>query len=139
MRLIHKLPFSPQETESYRQLVFDNITRGLRYILDAMDEFEIKVSEENLHHVEIIDNAKDIGDGEPFPIRYIEPLKALWTDPNVQRAYERGNEAALPEKYAVIFATPRPAINDRRASACLISSPILIGSSSRTINQRNKT
>ncbi|KAF7783414.1 hypothetical protein Agabi119p4_1438 [Agaricus bisporus var. burnettii] len=104
MRLIHKLPFSPQETESYRQLVFDNITRGLRYILDAMDEFEIKVSEENLHHVEIIDNAKDIGDGEPFPIRYIEPLKALWTDPNVQRAYERGNEAALPENLPYFFS-----------------------------------
>jgi guanine nucleotide-binding protein subunit alpha len=63
-----------------------------------MDEFEMKVSEENILNVEIVDGAMDIGDGEPFPRQYIEPLKALWTDPYVQRAYERGNEAALPEK-----------------------------------------
>lgn len=99
MRLIHKVPFSQQEIESFRQLVFDNVTRGLRYLLDAMDEFEIKVMHENAPFVEMVDNAKDIGDGEPFPTRYIEPLKVLWADPNVQRAYERGNEAALPEKY----------------------------------------
>ncbi|KAF5346257.1 hypothetical protein D9756_004418 [Leucocoprinus leucothites] len=104
MRLIHKVPFSQQEIESYRQLVFDNITRGLRYLLDAMDEFEIKVSEENIPHVEIVDSAKDIGDGEPFPQQFIEPLKALWTDSNVQRAYERGNEAALPENLPYFFA-----------------------------------
>jgi guanine nucleotide-binding protein subunit alpha len=101
MRLIHKVPFSSQEIEFYRQLVFDNVTRGIRYILDAMDEFEMKVSEENVHNVEIVDNAKDVGDGEPFPVQYIEPLKALWVDPNIQRAYERGNEAALPEKYVI--------------------------------------
>lgn len=104
MRLIHKVPFSPQEIESYRQLVFDNITRGLRYLLDAMDDFEIKVSEENIPNVDIVDNAKDIGDGEPFPTRLIEPLKALWADTHVQRAYERGNEAALPENLPYFFA-----------------------------------
>jgi len=101
MRLIHRMPFSQQETELYRQLVFDNITRGLRHLLDAMDEFEIKVSEENISNVEIVDSVKDIGDGEPFPLHYIEPLKSLWVDPNVQCAYKRGNEAALPEKYVL--------------------------------------
>ncbi|EEB96748.1 hypothetical protein MPER_04066, partial [Moniliophthora perniciosa FA553] len=29
---------------------------------------------------------------------FYEPLKSLWADPHVQRAWERGNEAALPEK-----------------------------------------
>ncbi|KXN88056.1 Guanine nucleotide-binding protein alpha-2 subunit [Leucoagaricus sp. SymC.cos] len=104
MRVIHKVPFSQQEIESYRQLVFDNITRGMRYLLDAMDEFEIKVSEENIPNIELVDNAKDIGDGEPFPPQYIAPLKALWADPNVQRAYERGNEAALPENLPYFFS-----------------------------------
>ncbi|KAL9715623.1 hypothetical protein Ac2012v2_000066 [Leucoagaricus gongylophorus] len=105
MRLIHKVPFSQQEIELYRQLVFDNITRGLRHLLDAMDEFEIKVSEENISNVEIVDSARDIGDGEPFPLHYIEPLKSLWVDSNVQRAYERGNEAALPENLPYFFSS----------------------------------
>lgn len=105
MRLIHRVPFSQQEIELYRQLTFDNITSGLRHLLDAMDEFEIKVSEENISNVEIVDSVKDIGDGEPFPLHYIEPLKSLWLDPNVQCAYKRGNEAALPEKCVLLSVT----------------------------------
>lgn len=99
MRLIHKLPFSPSEIEHYRQLVFDNLTRGLRYVLDAMEDMELQVAEENLGYLELIDGVRDAGDGEPFPREYYEPLKILWEDPNVQKAFERGNEAALPEKY----------------------------------------
>lgn len=98
MRLIHKVPFSAQEIEHYRQLVFDNLTRGLRYLLDAMEDMELMVSDENLPHLELIDGVRDIRDGEPFPVAYYVPLKSLWSDPNVQKAWSRGNEAALPEK-----------------------------------------
>ena len=102
MRLIHKVPFSPAEIEHYRQLVFDNITRGLRYLLDAMEDMELKVSEENEKHLELIDGVRDIKDGEPFPTTYYEPLRSLWADENVQKAWSRGNEAALPEKCVLI-------------------------------------
>ncbi|PFH45979.1 hypothetical protein AMATHDRAFT_157094 [Amanita thiersii Skay4041] len=103
MRVIHKVPFSPQEIESYRQITFDNVTRGLRYVLEAMDEMELKVSEDNIPHAEVIETSTDLRDGEPFPTNYYEPLKALWKDPNLQKALERGNEAALPEKYVLFF------------------------------------
>jgi guanine nucleotide-binding protein subunit alpha, other len=103
MRLIHKVPFSPQEIEQYRQLVFDNLTRGIKYVLDAMEDMELKVSEDNVQHLTLIEDARDIRDGEPFPMEYYEPLKALWADEGVRAAYERGNEAALPEKFVVVF------------------------------------
>lgn len=102
MRLIHKLPFSSQEIESYRQLVFENLTRGIKYLLDAMEDMDLKISEDNMEYLDLIDNATDLRDGEPFPMSYYEPLKSLWADPNVQKAWVRGNEAALPEKYVVI-------------------------------------
>ena len=98
MRLIHKLPFSSSEIEHYRQLVFDNLTRGLCYVLDAMQDMDLKVSGENLSYLDLIDGTRDLRDGEPFPLSYYQPLKLLWNDPNVQSAWERGNEAALPEK-----------------------------------------
>lgn len=98
MRLIHKVPFTPSEIEHYRQLVFDNLTRGMRYVLDAMEDMELKVQEENVPHIDLIDNARDIRDAEPFPMQYYDPLKSLWNDPSIQKACERGNEAALPEK-----------------------------------------
>ncbi len=99
MRLIHKLPFSPSEIEHYRQLVFENLTRGLRYVLDAMVEMELAVSPENMGFVNMIDDTPELHDGEPFPIEYEEALSKLWVDDNVKKALERGNEAALPEKY----------------------------------------
>jgi guanine nucleotide-binding protein subunit alpha len=104
MRLIHKIPFSPTEFEHYRQLIFDNLTRGLWYLLDAMEDMDLKVSEENLPHLDLLDGTRDIRDGEPFPISYYQPLKSLWKDPSVQKAWERGNEAALPENLAYFFS-----------------------------------
>lgn len=103
MRLIHKIPFAHHEIESYRQLIFENLTRGLKYVLDAMEEMELKVSEDNFSYMELIENAADIRDGEPYPKAYYEPLKSLWEDPGVQQTWERGNEAALPEKH-VLFS-----------------------------------
>lgn len=47
MRLIHKVPFTPQEVEFYRQLVFNNITQGLRTVLEAMQDLELEVEDEN--------------------------------------------------------------------------------------------
>jgi guanine nucleotide-binding protein subunit alpha len=89
MRLIHKVPFSNQEIETYRQLVFDNLTRGMKYLLDAMDDMDLKVSEDNVQYLDVIENARDIRDGEPFPMSYYDPLKSLWEDPSVQKAVTR--------------------------------------------------
>lgn len=98
MRLIHRVPFSSQEIESYRQLIFNNLTHGLKNVIDAMDDMELEVSPENRDLIPVIEDASDIKDGEPFPAEFHTILKRLWEDPNVQAAYARGNEAALPEK-----------------------------------------
>ncbi|PBK60560.1 guanine nucleotide binding protein, alpha subunit [Armillaria solidipes] len=104
MRLIHKIPFSPQEIESFRQFTFDNLTGGLKCILHAMEDMDLKVSEDNIEHTDVIDNARYLNDGEPFPLEYFEPLKALWQDPGIRRAWQRGNEAALPENLEYFFS-----------------------------------
>lgn len=96
------MPFTTTEIEEFRQLVFDNLTRGLRYVLDAMQDMGLSVEEEHLPYVELVDNARDIRDSEPFPLEFHSTLKSLWEDGNLQRAIERGNEAALPEKYATL-------------------------------------
>ncbi|KDQ49583.1 hypothetical protein JAAARDRAFT_42754 [Jaapia argillacea MUCL 33604] len=104
MRLIHKVPFSPLEIESYRQLVFNNLTHGLQSVLNAMADMELQVEEKNIEYAEMVENAVDLKDGEPFPIEFLEPLRKLWGDENVRRAYERGNEAALPENLIYFFS-----------------------------------
>lgn len=103
MRLIHKVPFLPQEIEYYRLLVFSNLITGMIYLLDAMEEMNLDVAEQNLHHIDSIRNAHDLEERQPFPSELHEPLSSLWSDENVQLAYHRGNEAALPEKCVLDF------------------------------------
>jgi guanine nucleotide-binding protein subunit alpha, other len=102
MRLIHSVPFSSQEVESYRQLVFNNITHGLKYLLDAMVDMNLEVEEQNAEYLQLVEDAQDLRDGQPFPIEYLEPLRKLWADTGVQKCWDRGNEAALPEKWVSI-------------------------------------
>ncbi|KAF8525263.1 heterotrimeric G protein alpha subunit 4 [Hysterangium stoloniferum] len=100
MRLIHKVPFTSQEVEFYRQLVFNNITYGLKVVLEALEDvFEIKLEDENWTYADMVQDAPDLRDGEPFPMEYMQPLQALWNDSSVKAAIARGNEAALPENF----------------------------------------
>ena len=92
------MPFTTAEIEEFRQLVFDNLTRGLRYVFDAMQDMQLSVDPENLPYVQLVDEARDLRDGEPFPLEYHGALRSLWEDANLQRTMQRGNEAALPEK-----------------------------------------
>ena len=98
MRVIHEISFSPSEVEHYRQVVFDNLTRGLRYVLDAMKDMKLSVQSQNLRYAEMVEQVLGIQEGDPYPSEYHEPLRHLWNDPHIQTALRRGNEAALPEK-----------------------------------------
>ncbi|KAI0699978.1 G-protein alpha subunit-domain-containing protein [Cytidiella melzeri] len=46
---------------------------------------------------------RDIRDGQPFPEEYLEPLRRLWEDPSMQKCWEQGNEAALPDNLSYFF------------------------------------
>lgn len=90
----------------------------MQALLESMEDMDLKVSEENQDYVEVIENAPDIRDGEPFPTSFYEPLKSLWTDQHVQQAWVRGNEAALPEKLVLALSSllqPRANIDVRRS------------------------
>ncbi|KAJ7447532.1 heterotrimeric G-protein alpha subunit, GPA2-like protein [Mycena galericulata] len=92
MRVIHRVPFTDAERESYRQLVWENVVRGLKYLLDAMGDMGLE----------------DLRDGEAFPMRYYGALDRLWGEEVVRQAWARGNEAAVPENLAYFLpALPR--------------------------------
>ncbi|KAF7313272.1 Heterotrimeric G-protein alpha subunit 4 [Mycena kentingensis (nom. inval.)] len=43
MRLIHRVPFSAQEKETFRQLVFDNLVTGLSLLLAALQHMDLQL------------------------------------------------------------------------------------------------
>lgn len=97
MRYIHQQPFTADEIEDYRQIVFTNIVGGMRSIIDTMDELSVAISPENRRFVAMVDSEPAINTGEVFPTKYLEALRGLWNDPQVQSVYARQHEFALQE------------------------------------------
>jgi guanine nucleotide-binding protein subunit alpha len=98
MRLIHRVPFTPEEIEFYRALVFSNLTYGMKCVLDAMDDLDLAHAPEHADDAVLVEEAPDIKDGQPYPEHYQAALARLWADPAIQTTIARGNEFALPEK-----------------------------------------
>ncbi|KAJ7462946.1 heterotrimeric G-protein alpha subunit, GPA2-like protein [Mycena latifolia] len=101
MRLIHRMPFSGRELRSYRQLVFDNLMHGLKYLLDALPDMDLKLPWPD---VELIESAPNLYDREPFPLEYLGPLQRLWDEEVVGIAWARRNEIALQENLHYFFS-----------------------------------
>lgn len=97
MRLIHNRPFSADEIEDYRKICFSNLITGLRAIVDQLDELGVAVLAQNRKYIALVDNEAPINTGEAFPPRYLEAVKALWTDPAVVDVYKRSHQFALQE------------------------------------------
>ena len=139
MRLLHKVPYSQAEIESYRQLVFKNLIQGMNALLEALDLMDFTVSSTNIPYIEMIRDAGNVCDGEPFPYTLYEALRSLWKDPSVKAVWKRQNEAALPEKF-VMFQSIPPYLSQLTASTlvCLISFPRLIVYSCPTTSRQNR-
>ncbi|KAF8177581.1 heterotrimeric G protein alpha subunit 4 [Mycena galopus ATCC 62051] len=143
MRLIHRVSYPPQETESFRKLVFANLTQGLKYLLDALPDMMLELpaaytnvdpetgwvrgwgpgeggavlrikrgegakvgirGEEIATDVELVTHAKELCDGEAFPMCYYGPLSRLWNEEVVRMAWNRGSEVALPDNLDYFFS-----------------------------------
>ncbi|CAE6443971.1 unnamed protein product, partial [Rhizoctonia solani] len=103
MRIVHNDQFTPQEIESYRQLVLNNIIRGAVRLVDALPEMQLQLSPENERFAQTLRDIKDLQDGEVYPEELLQPLQGFWEDAGVQEGWSRGNEVALPENLQYFF------------------------------------
>lgn len=67
----------------------------MRSIIDTMDDLGIAVSVANRKHIQLVDNEIPINTGEKFPVKYLEALRALWSDVGVREVYSKAHEYAL--------------------------------------------
>ncbi|KAJ7473105.1 guanine nucleotide binding protein, alpha subunit [Mycena galericulata] len=108
MRLFHGMSFSAREIDSYRQLIFDNLMRGVKYLLDDLLDMGLELPPAYTHtDVRLIGSAPDLRDGEPFPREYLGPLQRLWKEEVVRVAWERRDEMAVPENLPYFFSDLR--------------------------------
>lgn len=104
MRLIHNKSFSPDEVEDYRKIVFTNLVNGMRMVIDLMDELNMAVAPPNRRYIQLVDNEVPINTGEAFPLKYLEALRNLWADPQVQACYAKSYQYALQENMPYFYS-----------------------------------
>jgi guanine nucleotide-binding protein subunit alpha len=99
MRIIYDVPFSRQEIEFWRQLAFENVLEGMRYLLEVLPDLDLSLPATLSSAEHTVKNGKRfMHDGDTFPEEYFGAIAALWNDSTVQTAVRRGGESALPEK-----------------------------------------
>lgn len=73
---------------------------GMRAIIDTMDELAMAIEPQNRKYVSLVDSEPAISTGDIFPMKYLDALRNLWKDTQVQACYARAHEFALQENLA---------------------------------------
>ncbi|CAG8777876.1 7508_t:CDS:2, partial [Racocetra fulgida] len=85
MKLIHDGGYSPEERESFKEIIFSNTVQSMRVILEAMELMNIQFrSEEAKKQSMIILNMPNQIEGDHLPPNVSSAIKILWADGGVQ-------------------------------------------------------
>ncbi|KAI3632552.1 hypothetical protein MIR68_009658 [Amoeboaphelidium protococcarum] len=105
MQLIHGSGYNAQERESYKEIIFSNVSQSMKVILEAMEVLKIELSgESNKKHASVILELPPQLEGtEQMPKEIADAIKALWTDAGVQKAFARKKEYQLNDSAKYYF------------------------------------
>lgn len=97
MRIIHNVKFEQEQIKEYQQVIYQNIIKGMRVLVDARDKLEIpwQNNQNSVIGTQLLHtNCGDYLDFKVF-LNYLPNLTALWRDSGIRRAYERRREFQL--------------------------------------------
>ena len=96
MKLIHEGGYSPDERESFKEIVYSNTVQSMRVILEAMEQMEIPLDEpRNEYHVQTVFLQPSQIEGSSLPPEVGVAIKSLWSDRGVQECFRRSREFQL--------------------------------------------
>ncbi|KAG9286883.1 hypothetical protein G9A89_012433 [Geosiphon pyriformis] len=104
MKLIHDGGYSPEERESFKEIIFSNTVQSMRVILDAMDNMSLSLrNESNQRYANIIMNLPNQIEGDNLPPDVSTAIKCLWADQAVQDCFRRSREYQLNDSAKYYF------------------------------------
>ena len=97
MRILHGKDFYDDELKQFKAIIYGNIVKGMKVLIDARDKLHIPWGDEtNVKHANIVfsyDN--NIKLEESVFIQYVESLQKLWNDEGIRSAFDRRREFQL--------------------------------------------
>ncbi|RIA81730.1 guanine nucleotide binding protein, alpha subunit [Glomus cerebriforme] len=104
MKLIHDGGYSPEERESFKEIIFSNTVQSMRVILEAMENMGIQLKNEgNQRHVTTIMNLPNQIEGDQLPSEVSLAIKCLWADQGVLECFSRSREYQLNDSAKYYF------------------------------------
>ncbi|CAG8466785.1 22994_t:CDS:2 [Racocetra persica] len=104
MKLIHDGGYSPEERESFKEIIFSNTVQSMRVILEAMELMNIQFrSEDAKKQSMIILNMPNQIEGDHLPSNVSNAIKILWADGGVQECFSRSREYQLNDSAKYYF------------------------------------
>ncbi|KAI8145013.1 guanine nucleotide binding protein, alpha subunit [Fennellomyces sp. T-0311] len=104
MRLIHASGFSAAEREAFRLVIFGNILSAMQSLLESMNEMKYTLDNQaNWAYISLFESLPMIRHGTPYPIAYLDPLKALWSDKGIQSTFRKGHTFALNDNVEFFY------------------------------------
>lgn len=104
MKLIHDGGYSPEERESFKEIIFSNTVQSIRVILEAMDNMGIQLKNPgNQKHVTTILNLPNQIEGDHLPSEVSLAIKGLWSDQGVLECFKRSREYQLNDSAKYYF------------------------------------
>ncbi|KAK0082062.1 hypothetical protein PV326_007365 [Microctonus aethiopoides] len=97
MRIIHGIKFEPELIKEYQHVIYQNIIKGMKVLVDARDKLNIPW--ENPKNYDIgyqllkFENTM-ILDARLF-LHYVSSLQSLWCDTSIRKAFDRRREFQL--------------------------------------------
>lgn len=98
MRIIHGEDYSDSDRLEFRPLIYHNILKGMKVLVEACRRLQIPFSDpENDGKGDIVSSgyqhSQELAPEEFAP--YVEPLLSLWNDKGIQSTLSRSNEFQL--------------------------------------------
>lgn len=97
MRIINGKDFSPEEIEQFRSIIYNNIVKGMKVLIDARDKLRIEWGNErsSVDARNIFNNDNNVI-LDPILFSSLAPaLQRLWLDRGILEAFDRRREFQL--------------------------------------------
>ncbi|KAK2166882.1 hypothetical protein LSH36_34g08000 [Paralvinella palmiformis] len=116
MRIIHGDEFGEDDLQQYKTVIYGNIIKGMKVLIDARDKLHIPWGNEKnaIHADKVWSYSNNILLDEPIFLHYVSDLLVLWDDSGIKNAFDRRREFQLMLN-GRIFITNKQDSNGRLA------------------------
>ncbi|ETO06615.1 G Protein, Alpha subunit family member (gpa-3) [Reticulomyxa filosa] len=97
--------FSEDQRQSYRGIVFQNVIRAMKVLVQNMDELKAEFNVElEVEHQEAAKRTKNLLGNEEMTEEIAADIQALWKDSGIQKIYENRSRFQFPDSGPYFFS-----------------------------------